>query len=373
MMNLMSPSGIFISLMASLASLPFFLFMLPAGALADAANEATIMRLTNLWLAACTGALALLGWAGMLNPLLLLGGVFFLGVGFAINAPAWASVMPQIVADDELPSASALNGMQLNVSGILGPALAGVLLSKVGAPVVFGLNAAGFLLVSAAIPSLKKTGQRLEQPLKTFANSIRSALGYVGQTRQIRDILLRNLIFSSFIVVIPALTPVLLLKELLLDGSSLGLVFASLGAGSVVSALFIVPRLRSRFSSSVLIAIAQVTLSAVYLAMAMVQHCVYCLIPMALAGASWTLAGSELWVMGQRAMPNSIRGRASAIMMIASQGTMALTGIVWGFAGQIAGTRWTLFAAAFLFIGTTLAGIVLLRDPKKSSIELAAT
>jgi MFS family permease len=124
-MNLMSPSGLFISLMASLASLPFFLFALPAGALADALNEGRILRLANLWLAGCAGALALLGWAGMLNPVLLLAGVFLLGMGFAINAPAWASLVPQVVTDEELPSASTLSGVQLTISGILGPALAG--------------------------------------------------------------------------------------------------------------------------------------------------------------------------------------------------------------------------------------------------------
>src|SRR5258707_13783507 len=47
--NLMSPSGFFISLMGSVASLPFFLFTLPAGALADAFNEGRILRLGNLW------------------------------------------------------------------------------------------------------------------------------------------------------------------------------------------------------------------------------------------------------------------------------------------------------------------------------------
>jgi MFS family permease len=121
MMNLMSPSGLFISLMASLASLPFFLFTLPAGALADAFNAGKILRLANLWLAGCAGALAFLGWAGMLNPILLLVGVFVIGLGFAINAPAWASLVPQLVTDEELPSALTLGGLQLNISGILGP------------------------------------------------------------------------------------------------------------------------------------------------------------------------------------------------------------------------------------------------------------
>jgi MFS family permease len=366
MMNLMSPCGIFISLMASLASLPFFLLTLPAGAMADALNEARIMRVTNLWLAACAGTLALLALAGMLNPILLLCGVFLLGAGFAINAPAWASTVPQIVNDDELPSASALNGMQLNVSGVLGPALAGVLLTKVGVPVVFGLNAIGFLLVSAAIPPLQKTGLSLGQTLRTFASSISDALRYVSKTNELQNILVRNAIFSLFVVVIPALTPVLLLKELCLDGSSLGLVFASLGVGSVAGAIYVLPRLRSRFSSDGLIIIAQIVLSGIYLLISMVNHSAYCLLPMGLAGASWTVAGAELWVMAQRAMPNSNRGRVSAIMMMGSQGAMILGGMIWGFSGQLAGTRPTLFAASFLLFAVTVAGWLVIRAPAKS-------
>jgi MFS family permease len=356
MMHLMSRSGLFISLMASLASLPFFLFTLPAGVLADAFNEGRILRLANLWLAGCAAGLALLGWAGMLNPLLLLGGVFFLGAGFAINAPAWASLVPQIVTDEELPSASTLNGVQLNISGILGPALAGILLTKVGAPLVFSLNGASFLLVFMTIPALQKTGSGLSQTLNKFADSISSTFRYVGRTENVRNILLRNAIFSFFVAVVPALAPVLLLKELRLDASLLGLVFASMGVGSVIGAIFVIPWLRSRFSTNSLMLIAQLTLGGIYVLMAIVHHCFYCLVPMALAGASWTLAASELWVTAQRVIPNSARGRISALMMVLSQGAMTLGGIVWGLSAEIAGTRLTLLAAAALFF---IAAVVL--------------
>jgi MFS family permease len=146
MMNLISPSGLFISLMASLASLSFFLFTLPAGALADAFNAGIILRLANLWLAGCAGALAFLGWAGILNPILLLKGVFVLGLGFAVNAPGMGIAVPQLVTDEELPSALTLGGLQLNISGILGPALAvtsvvsfagplGSIVRKINAPI----------------------------------------------------------------------------------------------------------------------------------------------------------------------------------------------------------------------------------------------
>ena len=357
-MNLMSPSGFFISLMASLASLPFFLFTLPAGALADAFNEVRILRVANLWLAGSAGALALLGSAGLLNPVLLLAGVFLLGVGFAVNAPAWASLVPQVVTDKELPSASTLNGVQFNITSILGPAVAGVLLTRVGAPVVFALNAAGFLLVFTAIPSVGKTGSGVRQTLVSLLRSIPRSFRHVRKAPNVGNILARNAIFSFFVVAIPALAPVLLLKELRLDASSLGLVFASMGVGSVISAIFVIPSLRSRLATDALMMIAQVTLAGVYILMAMVHHCLYCLVPMALAGAGWTLAASELWVIAQRSIPNSLRGRISALMMVLSQGAMTLGGVVWGLSAELTGTRVTLLAAAFLFLTTVLGSML---------------
>src|SRR5260221_13490789 len=359
-MNLMSPSGLFISLMASLASLPFFLFTLPAGALADAFNEVRILRLANLWLAGSAGTLAFLGWAGLLNPFVLLIGVFLLGVGFAIPAAVWSPLAPRVVSNKELPSVLTLNGVQFNITSILGPAVAGLLLTRVGAPVVFALNAAGFLLVFAAIPSLGKTGSGVSQTLIGFLRSIPSTFRYVGQAQNVGNILARNALFSFFVVAIPALTPVLLLKELRLDASSLGLVFASMGVGSVISAIFVIPWLRSRLATDALMIIAQVTLAGVYILMAMVHHCLYCLVPMALAGASWTLAASELWVIAQRAIPNSMRGRISALMMVLSQGAMTLGAIIWGLTAELAGTRLTLLTAAFLFLIAAIPGAILL-------------
>jgi len=161
--------------------------------------------------------------------------------------------------------------------------------------------------------------------------------------------------------------PVVLLKELRLDGSSLGLVFASMGVGSVIGAIFVIPWLRSRFATEHLMLIAQITLAGVYVLMAMVHHCLYCLIPMALAGASWTLAASELWVIAQRAIPNSARGRISALIMVLSQGAMTLSAIAWGMTAHIAGTRLTLFAAAFLFCVTSVVLMLLFKIPGEQS------
>jgi MFS family permease len=127
-MNLLTDSSVLISLMATVASLPFFLFTLLAGVLADKVNRQKLVCAVNVWLAAMAAGLAVLAWLQMLNPYLILASVFLLGIGFAFNAPAWTSIVSQVVSDGEFPSAATLNGLQLNISGIIGPVLAGQLL-----------------------------------------------------------------------------------------------------------------------------------------------------------------------------------------------------------------------------------------------------
>src|SRR5712675_2440990 len=113
----LNPSPLFLSLMSTVASLPFFLFTLPAGALADIVDRKKFLCLINLWLAVAAAALAILGWLHLLNPYVILTSVFVIGVGFALNAPAWTSSVSEVVSNVELPSAGILGGLQLNISG----------------------------------------------------------------------------------------------------------------------------------------------------------------------------------------------------------------------------------------------------------------
>ena len=104
-MNTLTASPFFLSLMSTVASMPFFLFTLPAGALADMVDRKNLLCLINLWLAIGAGGLSVLGWLHLLNPCVILAYIFLLGVGFAFNAPAWSSIVPQVVSNAELPSA----------------------------------------------------------------------------------------------------------------------------------------------------------------------------------------------------------------------------------------------------------------------------
>src|SRR6516162_6400076 len=71
-MNRVSDSPLFLSLMATVASLPFFFFTLPAGALADMVDRKKMMTIMNIWLAIAAGGLAICGFLNVINPYVLL-------------------------------------------------------------------------------------------------------------------------------------------------------------------------------------------------------------------------------------------------------------------------------------------------------------
>src|SRR4029077_7757857 len=125
LMHDLGASSLSLSLMATAASMPFFLFTLPAGAFADIVNRRVVIVSAVLWQGACAALLALGAWARVINPNSLLACIFALGIGLAFAAPVWGAIVPDVVSKEELSSAITLGGVQLNVAGIVGPALGG--------------------------------------------------------------------------------------------------------------------------------------------------------------------------------------------------------------------------------------------------------
>jgi predicted MFS family arabinose efflux permease len=247
-----------------------------------------------------------------------------------------------------------LGSLQFSIAGIIGPALGGLLVLLAGANFVFALNAACFLLVVVATRQLKQPTRLAKLPPESFFESFGTIIRHVRNAPGFQAVLARNFLFALFISVIPALMPVLGLKVLQLSSSSLGLLFTSMGAGSVVGAVFIIPWLRARLSPDRLTLSANLLLVLVYVLMAVVRQTEVFFAIAALAGVGWTISASELWVTSQRAMPSWARGRMNATVIMISQGAMVLGGVIWGSASAIAGTSYTLLGAAVLFFTSLL-------------------
>src|SRR4029434_6906124 len=120
-----------LSLMATATSTPLLLFALPAGIIADTVNRRNVVLSAMAWQAAFSGPLVFGAWTKILSINSVLLCVLALGVGIAFSAPVWSAIVPSIVSKEELPSAVTLGGVQVNIAGIVGPALGGFVLTEI--------------------------------------------------------------------------------------------------------------------------------------------------------------------------------------------------------------------------------------------------
>ena len=365
-----SNSTILISLMSTLSSLPFALFTLPAGALADMTERKKILYGTSLWQASVALCLTILALTDSLSPHVILASVFLFGIGFAFASPASASVEVEMVPPDHLASANTLGGLQMNIAGIIGPLIGGFLVSLSGPGSAFAANVGGFLVLLLAISRWKRPASEAKTAPEDFFATIETALRYVRYTPGIRVVLARIALFSFFISIIPALMPVVGLKELHLDASELGYLFTAMATGSVAAAVCVMPLARARLSPNRLTLYANLLLILNLFLMAFVNWPYAFLLLAALGGAGWTLSATELWIAAQRAMPDWARGRLNATIVMCSQAATALGGVIWGSAAATAGVVPTFLGAGLLAMVTLV--VVHFAVQKRLSIDFAA-
>ena len=345
LMHDLGAAAFLLSLMATAASAPFFLFTLPAGAIADIVNRRTVIVSAVLWQALWSAILAFGAFAGLFIPGAVLACIFALGIGLALGAPVWGAVVPDIVSKEELPSAITLGGVQLNLSGIVGPALGGFMLPLLGAPLVISLNAMAFVLVALVVMRWKPRQVAATRLRENFTESFISSLRYARNSQRMKVILFRNVLFSLVISVIPALLPVIALRACACSAAQLGLIFACVGVGSLGGAVFVLPYLRQRVTPNTITSISMATMVLVLFAMAFTREVPPLMVSTMFAGIAWALAGSELWVAGQRVMPGWVRGRMNAFLILLGQGSMALGAVLWAIGVANLGLDLT-FAAA---------------------------
>jgi predicted MFS family arabinose efflux permease len=352
----LNASPVFLSLMSAAAALPFFLFIVPAGALADVVDRRKLLCVTSFWSALSAGLLAALSTLGLLSPGLILLCVFLLGVGLAITAPVWPALASEMVSKEELPSATLLGSLQLNVGVILGPSVGGMLLPLVGAKWVFTLNAVCFLLVAVALLLWKGQVAPSKLPLENFLESFFTAIRYVQHSPGIQIILIRSAVFTFLISLIPAIIPVIGLKEVDLNAIGCGLMFSALSGGSVIAGLILMGWIRAHISPNLLTIVANFLLGTVFVLIAFVRDQTLFILIAFVGGIGWTLCASELWVAAQRAIPDWARARINAVFFMVTQGAIVLGGILWGTAAVTFGSAQTLIGGSILlFLSVIIA------------------
>src|SRR6202790_5197819 len=123
LMTTLAPSPLPAALGQPATTLPVFLLGVPAGVMADLVDRRKLLIFTQSWMLAVAALLGVLTIVGGIGPWWLLSLTFALGVGSAMNGPAWAAAIPELVPREELPAAVALNSVGFNIARAVGPAL----------------------------------------------------------------------------------------------------------------------------------------------------------------------------------------------------------------------------------------------------------
>lgn len=355
LMTGLAPSPLMVSLMQTATSLPFFLLALPAGALADIIDRRRLLIGTQVWMLVAATALGGVTVLHFVNPWTLLALTFCIGLGNALNAPAWQATTPDLVPREELVDAVALSGISVNVARAVGPALGGLLVAAMGAGWVFLLNAASFLGVVTVLARWRPAATTTSRlPPEDVPGAMRSGVRYIRHSAPFHAVLARTAAFVVPASALWALLPLFARRGLELSATGYGLLLGCLGTGAIAGAVFL-PRIRDRVTSDRLVVIATVVFAAVSLVVALAREPVVAGVGLFAGGVAWMAAMSTLNVAAQNAVPAWVRARALAVGLLALQGGMAVGSLVWGVVAQHASVPVALAAGAVtLVLGATV-------------------
>ena len=329
LMTSLSSSPSLVALVEAADSIPVMLLAMPAGALADIIDRRRLLIAVQVYLLAVAGTLGLLTFLGATTAWVLLGFTFALGVGTALTMPAWSAIVPDLVRPDELQSAVALNGIAINVSRAIGPAIAGVLVAAFGAWLVFALNAISYIGIIAVLVRWKHEHRKSTLPAERFLSAIRVGVRFVMHTHALQVVLIRGSAFFVFASATWSLFPLIVRKELGRGPEVYGLLLTCIGVGAVAGALLL-PRVRAKVSRDVLVAGASFLYALAALMLAHVQNLGLLAVAMLATGVAWISILSALQVSAQLTLPPWVRARGLAAFVVIFMGGMALGSILWG-------------------------------------------
>ncbi len=369
LMTSLAPSPLMVGLMQTAENAPLFLLALPAGALADIVDRRRLLLYTQAWMLVSAIALGLLTLFGLTTPGVLLLLIFTLGLGSALNAPAWQAIMPELVPRSDLSSAVSLNSVAFNIARAVGPALGGFVVAAVGPWAVFLLNSLSFIGVLFVLYRWRREPVESISPTERVLGAMRAGVRYVRHDPDLRAVLVRTGVFVSCASALWAMLPLVARQQLGLGAFSYGVLLGGLGAGAILGA-FILPAMRRRVSVNILIIGGTILFAATTAIMATVHIFALLCIVLVFGGIAWMALMSSFNISVQALVPAWVRARVLAIYLLVFFGGMALGSAFWGaVATRIGISNALLCAAGALVVGNAAAYFFPLRIGEELNLE----
>lgn len=327
----LSGSSVVVGLASGARSVP--LFAAPfGGVMADRYDKKQLMLWTQFAQMALTLAFAILIISGRLEVWHIFVFSLLSGIAWALNMPVRQSVVPTTVPREDLMNAMALNSAGFNITRILGPALAGVMIAKVGAGENFLIQSAAYLVVAVLVMRLTL------QPSMSTSRSSGSALENLkeGAVFVWRNATLRVQMMLALVPVVVALPYIAILPQFnveVLNGSAgtFGLLMSAPGIGAVVATLF-VASMKNNVRYGLLLLGSLFALGVSMIALAFASTLPLVLGMLVLVGGTQMVYMTASQTVVQLAIPDEYRGRVMGIYML-NQGMLPLGSL---FAGMLA-------------------------------------
>ncbi|HVF51981.1 MAG TPA: MFS transporter [Actinomycetota bacterium] len=233
----LTDSGFGLGLVTALQWSPVLLLGAYAGVLADRFDKRKVLIWTNISSALLSLVLGILTVTDVVTLWMVIVIALLLGVATALDNPARQTFTLEMVGRERLTNAVSLNTATFTTARVIGPAVAGLLITTVGIGEGFLVNAASFIPVTIALIRMDRTALRPVPGAEGRKGQIREALRYVAADPVLRTLLIIMAIIGTlqynFVVIVP-----LLAKETFHgDAGTLGFLGAMLGAGMLVGSL----------------------------------------------------------------------------------------------------------------------------------------
>ena len=325
LMTQLTTSPFLVSLVQAASTLPVFLVILPAGALADMVDRRRLLLITQTWMAAGAALLGIVTLMGHITPWILLLFTFVLGVGVVMNDPAWQAITPEIVSPEQHAPGVALNSVGYNVARAVGPAIGGIVIAVAGVGVDFLINAVSFSGVIFFLYRWKRPHFENARP-ERVRDAMLTGLRYVKSTPAVQCVLIRTAAFSIGASSLLALLPIVARPH---GATGYGLLLGYFGLGALAGAV-VLPRLRNHLSVNGVVAFAIVVYALMTFAVGRVHNFNWLSVVLFTSGTAWIAILACLNVAAQTMSPHHLRARALSAYILVLQGGMAGGSALWG-------------------------------------------
>ncbi|MBX9669966.1 MAG: MFS transporter [Candidatus Obscuribacterales bacterium] len=320
--------------------LPALLVMPIAGVLADRLNRHKIIITTQILAMVQATVLTYLTLTNQVQvPHLILLGIIA-GIINSFDMPARSAFVISLVEKKDLPAAVAMNSSLLNITRLIGPALAGFIVAAFGAGICFLLNAVSYVAVIVALLLIK--GNFRAKPKSSslgVLGELKEGLSYTWSTSPIRAVLLLVCIFgigaASYILLLPVFV-----KQIGGDANTLGYLMSASAAGSLVGTLTLASR-KSVLGLGKWVVASAILFSLALIGFSFINSFWPAIVGLSFIGAMMMLMMASCSTILQSVVEEDKRGRVMSFFAMSFMGTAPLGGMVSGYVANHFGFQTT--------------------------------